>query len=87
MPESITISSLDEATASWIDKEAKRRGVNKEAIALHLIRKGIECEHGHVVLKTYDDLDSLAGTWSEEQAKEFMDSISYFDQVDEKLWQ
>jgi len=87
MPESITISSLDEATASWIDEEAKRRGTNKEAVALHLIRKGIECEHGHVALQTYDDLDSLAGTWSEVQATEFMNAITYFDQVDEKLWQ
>ena len=85
MPESITIDNLDAATANWIDKEAKKRRTNKETVALHLIRKGIECEHGHVELQTYDDLDSLAGTWSEEQATEFMDAISYFDQVDEKL--
>jgi hypothetical protein len=87
MPESIIINDLDEATANWINEEAKKRGINKEAIALHLIRKGIECEHGHVALQTYDDLDSLGGTWSEEQAEEFMEAISYFDQVDEKLWQ
>jgi hypothetical protein len=87
VPESIVINNLDEATATWIDEEAKKRGTDKEAVALHLIRKGIECEHGHVALQTFDDLDSLAGTWSEEQATEFMDAISYFDQVDEKLWQ
>jgi hypothetical protein len=85
MPESIVISSLDEATASWIEKEAKRRGVKREEIALHLIRRGIECEHGHAVPQTYDDLDFLAGMWSEEQAAEFMDAIFYFNQVDEKL--
>ena len=87
MPDSITISNLDETTANWIDKEARRRGTNKEAIALSLIRKGMECEREHLALQTYDDLDSLAGTWSEEQRTEFMNAITYFDQVDEKLWQ
>ncbi len=86
MSETITINNLDEATARWIDEEAKRRDTNKESVALHLIRKGIECEHGHAVTESYDDLDSLAGTWSAEQAAEFMESISCFDQVDEKLW-
>jgi hypothetical protein len=87
MPESITISNLDEATANWIDREARRSGTNMEAVALNLIRKGIECEREHVGVATYDDLDSLAGTWSEEQAIEFIDAISHFNQVDEKLWQ
>lgn len=84
MPESITISSLDEKSARWIENEAKKRKMNKEAVALLLIHKGIECEHFE--LKTYDDLDFLAGTWSKEQSTEFMNSISHFDQVDENLW-
>jgi hypothetical protein len=87
MPESITISNLDKATAEWIEREAKRRGENREAVALNLIRRGIECECDHVAVQTYDDLDSLAGTWSEEQAKEFMSAVSYLNQVDERLWQ
>ncbi len=87
VPGSITINNLDEATANWIEKEAERRGTDKEAVALHLIRKGIECEGEPFAPRTYEDLDSLAGTWTEEQATEFMQAISYFDQVDEKLWQ
>jgi len=87
MPETITINNLDEATAKWIDREAKRSGTNMEAVALNLMRKGIECERDHVALPFYEDLDSLAGTWSEEQAIEFMNAINHFNQVDEKLWQ
>ena len=82
MLEAITINSPDEATANWIDEEAKKRGTNKEAIVLNLIRKGIECEHRHVALQAYDDLDSLAGTWSEEQATEFMNAITFFSILD-----
>ncbi|MBI4639366.1 MAG: hypothetical protein HY731_01660 [Candidatus Tectomicrobia bacterium] len=38
-------------------------------------------------LQVYHDLDSLAGTWSDEQASEFLNAIADFEQVDEKLWQ
>ena len=87
MPGSIIIHNLDEATGNWIEKEAERRGTNKETFALQLIQKGIECEGEYSSLLTYEDLDSLAGTWTEEQATEFMEAIRQFDQVDEKIWQ
>ena len=54
---------------------------------MHLIRKGIECEGERSSLQSYEDLDSLAGTWTDEQATEFMNAVGYFDQVDEKLWE
>jgi len=34
----------------------------------------------------YHDLDSLAGTWSEEDAAEFASATSDFEQVDQQLW-
>ncbi|MFP4179850.1 MAG: hypothetical protein ACLFSA_07320 [Spirochaetaceae bacterium] len=37
-------------------------------------------------LKTYDDLDHLAGTWSEAEAREFEEYISPFEQIDEEMW-
>ena len=87
MPGPLTINNLDEATANWIEKEAERCGTNRETVALHLVQKGIEREREECSLRPYEDLDSLAGTWTEEQATEFMNAISYLDQVDEKLWQ
>jgi len=83
----ITIDNLDEATASWIEREAERCGIDKETVALHLIRKGIECEGEHSPPRLHEDLDSLAGTWTEEQAAEFINAISYLDELDKKLWQ
>jgi hypothetical protein len=35
----------------------------------------------------YHDLDSLAGTWSDQEANEFLAAVSEFNRVDEKLWQ
>lgn len=80
---SIAIQDLDEPTASWILREAETRGLSVEAVVLELIRQGITS----LQLRTYDDLDSLAGTWTDQEADEFLDAIADLAQVDEKLWQ
>ena len=82
----ITIQDIDDATAKWISEEAERRGVNVESLIIELIHKGIGVEREGTPLKSYHDLDSLAGTWSEEQEAEFLNAVSDFEQVDEKLW-
>jgi hypothetical protein len=38
-------------------------------------------------MPTYDDLDHLAGTWSDEQAEEFLGAIADLERVDEDLRQ
>jgi len=83
----ITIQDMDEASAKWIREEAQRRGVSRETLILELIRRGISMERNSSQLGAYHDLDSLAGTWSDEQATEFLNAIADFEQVDEKLWQ
>lgn len=35
---------------------------------------------------TYHDLDKLVGTWSEQEAEQFMKSIEDFEKIDEDLW-
>ena len=86
MSTNITIQNLDDATAKWISEEAERRGVNVESLVLELIRKGINIDQQTPYLQAYHDLDSLAGTWSEEQGTEFLNAVADFEQVDEKLW-
>ena len=86
MSTNITIQELDEATAKWISEEAERRGVSVESVVLELIHKGINVAQESSQLQAYHDLDSLAGTWSEEQEAEFLHAIANFEQVDEKLW-
>ncbi|HST21821.1 MAG TPA: hypothetical protein VLR90_11920 [Blastocatellia bacterium] len=82
----ITIQDIDDATAKWLSEEAKRRGVNVESLIVELIHKGIGVEREGMPLKSYHDLDSLAGTWNEEQEAEFLNAVSDFEQLDEKLW-
>jgi hypothetical protein len=86
MPRSITIPDVDDATATWLAEEARRRGVSVEKVAGVLLRRGLEWERHRAALPTYHDLDALAGTWSEDEAAAFLLAIADFEQVDPSLW-
>lgn len=86
MSTSIVIQNVDDATAKRIAEEAKRQGLSVEEFILQLIRKEVAVEHKSAELQPQDDLDSLAGTWTNEQAAEFLNAIADFENVDEKLW-
>ena len=87
MSTNITIQDLDDTTVKWISEEAERRGISVESLVVELIRKGINTDQETSPLQTYYDLDSLAGTWSEEHEAEFLNAVADFEHVDEKLWQ
>jgi hypothetical protein len=87
MNQPIVIQDLGEATADWISKEAERRGVSVEAVVVELLHKGIGIERDNSQLQVYHDLDWFIGTWTEEEADEFLKAIEDFEQVDEELWQ
>ena len=83
MSVSISIHDIDDQTAEWLRREAEQRDTTIQQVALELIRRGIQ----HPEVPTYNDLDHLAGTWSDEQAEEFLGAIADLERVDEDLWQ
>jgi hypothetical protein len=83
MERTIVLENLDDTSATWIEQEAERRGIPVEQIALELIQQAIK----DAQLKTYHDLDALAGTWSDKETDEFLSVIADFERVDEQLWQ
>ena len=85
MEHPVVITQLDQAALAWITQEAERTGLSIEAVAARLIHRGLEAES--VKLERYHDLDALAGTWSDEEAAEFHQSIAGMERVDESLWQ
>lgn len=87
MGHSLTISELDTATADWIDREAHQSGTSVEVVARRLIYRGLELEQKQAEQILQHDLDALAGTWSAEEATEFLQAIADFDQIDPALWQ
>jgi hypothetical protein len=87
MPRSITISNVDDATATWLVEEAGRRGMSVEMVAGLLLQRGVEWERRRAALPAYHDLDALAGTWNEDEAAAFLHAVADFEQVDSSLWQ
>jgi len=88
MEQPVLITQLDGAAMAWIAQEAERTGQPIEAIARQLIYRGLEVENQQAGRhERYHDLDTLAGTWSAEEAEEFRQAIADLDQVDPSLWQ
>jgi hypothetical protein len=79
----IVLDNLDDTSATWLEQEAERQGLPVEQVVLLLIQQAIE----NAQLVAHHDLDHLAGTWSDEEADEFLRITADFEQVDEKLWQ
>ena len=85
MNTSITIKNVEESVNNWIIEQARKRGLSAETIILETIRKEIRAENKSVSLPTYHELDSLAGTWDEDQAQEFLTATNDFGKVDQEL--
>ncbi len=82
----ITIKSVDDETANWISQEAERRGVDIQSLILDIFQKGIEVERRMSGNRLLDEPHTLAGGWTEGDAKRFLNAISDFEKVDEELW-
>jgi hypothetical protein len=72
MEKTIVLENLDDTSATWLEQEAERRSLPVEQVALELIQQAIK----DAQLETYHDPDDLAGTWSDEEADEFLRAIA-----------
>ncbi len=68
-----------------IKKEAKIKHLSVNLLIIKFIEQGI----GHTPKekrKMSHDLDSLANTWTDEEAQTFEKNQKFFETVDEELW-
>jgi hypothetical protein len=83
----LTIRGFSKELARRIRNLAQREGISLNRAALRLMRRGAGLEDSperqNVVGSTLDD---LIGTWSDEEASEFMESVEDFGQIDESMW-
>lgn len=71
MQQTLIVTQLDQSAMQWIEAEAKRTGKAVDDVVRKLIYRGLEIEGKQAKRKRYHDLDSLAGTWSEDEVAEF----------------
>ena len=82
---SMSIRGLDDQALARLKSQAKREGSSLNSLVLRLLQ-GINTEMPPGSLKKFDDLDSLAGTWSDEEAQAFERNTAAFAEVDPTLW-
>ena len=81
----VTLRGLADGEADRLKSEARRRGLSLNALLLRLVREGA----GLVARSRqgrHDDLDALAGTWSEEDAAAFAAAVADTEKIDAELW-
>ena len=81
----MTIRGLDDLTVKALKERAKKEGSSINAALIKLVQEnlGIKNKKRTVV---YNDLDHLAGTWSDKDCKEILQATADFEKIDKDLW-
>ena len=81
----MTIRGLDEATVKALKDKAKQEGTSVNAAFLKLLGEqlGLKKKKRNA---TYNDLDHLAGTWSDKDYSDFQKKVKDFEKIDKDLW-
>jgi hypothetical protein len=83
---SVTLDDLDVDTLDRLRVEAGRRGIDVGALIKQMIRDELSPVAASQADQTHHELDSLAGTWSAQDAEEFLSATADFRRNDEDLW-
>jgi hypothetical protein len=80
----LTIRNVPQALASALEEEKRRRGssLNETVIALLVQALGVDS----VNRRSNGLAAQFAGTWSEEEFREFEAAVADLEQIDEELW-
>lgn len=81
----LTIRGLDTTEAARLKQEAAARGVSVNTLLKQLVREGLDLKPASRS-RRYDDLDRLAGTWDEDEALAFAQTVAAFEQVEPEMW-
>lgn len=81
----LTIRGIDTELDRVIKSRAKQDNLSVNQWMLQVLKK-VTGTGKEPVFKKYDDLDALAGGWSEEEAKAFQENTQIFETIDEDVW-
>ena len=81
----MSIRGLDDQALIRLKTQAEQEGSSLNSLVLRLLQ-GTGTPVPLNVLKKFDDLNALAGTWSEKEAQAFERNTAAFAEVDAALW-
>lgn len=84
----ITLRNIPAQLQAVIERRAEEEGTSFNRTVLRMLEEAVGSKqpprrHG----KLHHDLDSLAGTWTEEEAREFDSALADQRQIDPELWE
>lgn len=80
----LTLRGCDKELTRALKTASKRRGVSVNRLILETLGEVLIGDKN--ARRRHDDLDHLAGTWSEEEAIAFERSTTGFEELDAALW-
>jgi hypothetical protein len=78
----ISVRGLEAHQLQDLKNEAQRQGISLNKLALQRLTGS-----GDNAAGAHDDLDALAGTWSQNEADAVKAAIAPLEQVDPELWE
>jgi len=77
----LTIRNLPAPVAEALEREKRRRGRSLNQTVIDLLGQSLGVQKGRS-----NGLGRLAGTWDEDEMREFEQAVAPFERIDEELW-
>lgn len=81
----MSIRGLNDQALSRLKSQAEQEGSSLNSLVLRILQ-GAGTPIQSSVLRKFDDLNALAGTWSDEEAQAFERNTAAFAEIDAALW-
>ncbi len=81
----MSIRGLDDKALARLKLQAEQEGSSLNSLVVRLLQ-GNDTTAQPQALRKFDDLDALAGTWSDADAQAFEQGTAAFAEVDAALW-
>lgn len=81
----MSIRGLDDQALARLKSQAEQEGSSLNSLVVRLLQSA-DTPVRLSILKKFDDLDTLAGTWSTQEAQAFERNTAPFAEVDAALW-
>ena len=82
----LSIRGLDAKALAELKARAAKEDASVNTLVLRLIAQGLGHQRVKPALRRHDDLDALAGSWSQSEGVAFEPDTAPFDKVDPELW-
>ena len=82
----ITLRNIPSQLAVVLEEEASTSNTSLNKTVIRLLEKATGLERSPTGPRRHHDLDDLAGSWTEEQAREFDEALTDLRRIDSELW-